>query len=387
LALGHDAAGEEPMPTSRLSEDTWAAMLGASSSLATAVDEQHLIEDLCNNAVLAGHHRLAWFGKRALDGTFRIIPVAAAGEAAAYVEDLTVTWDDSPTGCGPGGTAIKTGKVVTVHDAYSSTPSASGADFAPWKQQAMEFGLRSITAIPVFVFGQIEGILAVYSSRPGVFDEVSDSIHTALSQQAGVGLERLRTAKRLTAAMNGTVAALSATIDARDPYTAGHQDKVSRLSKRIARVMDFTDFEVQGVVVAALLHDIGKIAVPLEVLLKPAALRPEEQLIVQTHSVRGEEILGGIDFPWPVAQVVGQHHERLDGSGYPRNLGSADILPAARIVMVADVFDAMCSDRPYRHRHAMPSARAYIEDHSGTGFDSEVVAALGAIKVDDLYTP
>jgi HD-GYP domain-containing protein (c-di-GMP phosphodiesterase class II) len=103
--------------------------------------------------------------------------------------------------------------------------------------------------------------------------------------------------------------------------------------------------------------------------------------------VRGEEILGGIDFPWPVAQVVGQHHERLDGSGYPRNLGSADILPAARIVMVADVFDAMCSDRPYRHRHAMPSARAYIEDHSGTGFDSEVVAALGAIKVDDLYTP
>jgi HD-GYP domain-containing protein (c-di-GMP phosphodiesterase class II) len=151
--------------------------------------------------------------------------------------------------------------------------------------------------------------------------------------------------------------------------------------------MGFTDFEVQGVAVAALLHDIGKIAVPLEVLLKPAALRPEEQLIVQTHSLRGEEILGGIDFPWPVAQIVGQHHERLDGSGYPRNLGSADILPAARIIMVADVFDAMCSDRPYRHRHAMAVTRAYIEEQSGTGFDSEVVAALGAIKVDDLYTP
>lgn len=373
------------MPIRKFSDDIWAAMLGASSSLASAVDEQHLLEDLCSNAVLAGHHRLAWFGKRVMDGSCRVLPVALAGTAAEYLDGLEVTWDDSPTGCGPVGTAIKTGKVVTIHDAQSTVPSTVGVNFAHWMLRAREYGLSSVTAIPVFVDGQVEGTLAVHGDHPWVFDEVADSIHIALCQQAGAGLERLRTAKRLTGAMNGTVAALSATIDARDPYTAGHQATVSRLSERLAQVMGFTDFEVQGVAVSALLHDIGKIAVPLEVLLKPAALRPEEMAIVQTHSMRGEEILSGIDFPWPVAQVVGQHHERLNGSGYPRGLGGADIVPAARIVMVADVFDAMCSDRPYRHRHAMSVARAFIADQSGTGFDDEVVAALGAIDVNDLY--
>ncbi len=359
-------------------------MLSAAASLATSVDEAELLTHLCRNAVLAGHNRFAWYGRLARDGTFEVRPVAWAGDSRMYLDDLYVTWDDSETGRGPDGTAARTGRVATVHDTRAVATSDKEPDFGPWKVRADAFGFRSKTAIPVFVRGQVDGILAVYSEQPGVFDDLADSIHLALCQQAGVGLERLQAARRMTEALEDTIKVLSATIDARDPYTAGHQASVAAISEKIAIKMGLPGFEVQGVSVAALVHDIGKVAVPIELLLKPSELRPEERALVQTHTTRGQEVLAGINFPWPIAQIVGQHHERLNGSGYPNALTADDILPATKIVMVADVFDAMCAERPYRRRLPVQTTMSYLTDRSGRAFDADVVEALRAIKPESL---
>jgi len=368
-----------------LSTDASRAMFAASSSLATAMDEQQLLDDLCRNAVIAGHHRLAWFGRVMHDGTHLVAPVASAGEAVGYLEGIVVTWDDSPTGRGPGGTVVRTGKVMTVHDASEGSGVIGDVDYRPWRKRALEFGLRSNTSIPVFVDGQVEGVLGVYSDAVGAFDQVADSIHTALCQQVGVGISRLRAAKRIAEALGDTVRVLSATIEARDPFTAGHQSSVSVLSERIARMLGMTDGEVEGIGVAAVVHDIGKVAVPVELLLKPGALRPEEKAMVQTHVTIGESLMGNITFPWPVARIIGQHHERLDGSGYPRGLDGGDITTEAKIVMVADVFDAMCADRPYRRHRDLSGTHEYLAANSGTLFDPEVVRAMAAISAEDLY--
>jgi len=145
-----------------------------------------------------------------------------------------------------------------------------------------------------------------------------------------------------------TVSALSSMTDKRDPYTSGHQKRVSILAKALGEKMGLSGDTVEGIRIAGLLHDIGKIYVPAEFLAKPARLEYEEMEIMKKHAFMGYDILINIDFPWPVAEIVYQHHERIDGSGYPRNLEDSDILPEAKIIAIVDVFEAMSSHRPYR---------------------------------------
>jgi putative nucleotidyltransferase with HDIG domain len=350
--------------------------------MASSVDEHQLLLDLCRNATIAGRHRLAWYGRLAHDGSHRIAPVAAAGDAVEYVDGLRVTWDATPYGQGPGGQAARTGRVVTIDDTTINL-DADSPQFEPWRARAAQFGLRSNTSIPVWVHGRVDGVLCIYSDSVGVFDDMADSIHLALCQQVGVGLERLQAAKRTSDALHDTVRVLTATLEARDPYTSGHQSAVSVLSERIARHLGFQPFEAEGVAVAGLLHDIGKVGVPIELLLRPTALRQAERQLIEAHTTIGEEVLSSIRFPWPIAQIVGQHHERLDGSGYPRGLGADDIRTESRIVMVADVFDAMLADRPYRRGHSLDVVLGYLRSNAGTLFDSDVVQALAVITISD----
>ncbi len=180
---------------------------------------------------------------------------------------------------------------------------------------------------------------------------------------------------------NETVAALGAMVEMRDPYTAGHQLRVAELAVAIAREMGLPQERVDLVRVAALLHDIGKLAIPAEILVKPGRLLPEEMELVKLHSTISYQILNKIEFPWPVAEVVYQHHERLDGSGYPRGLKGPGIMREAKILAVADVVEAMSSHRPYRPSYGV--ARALEEINSGRGkyYDSQVVeAALAVFK-------
>jgi len=180
---------------------------------------------------------------------------------------------------------------------------------------------------------------------------------------------------RLKRALNETVNALAKAAEIRDPYTAGHQERVTRLACAIAEEMRCSDDQIEGIRVAGILHDIGKISVPAEILSKPGPVPEMEFSLVKTHSQVGYDILKTIDFPWPVAQIVLQHHERMDGSGYPSRLSGEDILLEARILAVADVVEALASHRPYRPALGTEKALEEISGNRGVLYDGDVVDA------------
>ncbi len=172
-----------------------------------------------------------------------------------------------------------------------------------------------------------------------------------------------------------TVNVLASVGEKRDPYTAGHQGRVTRLACAIARELGLTDEQTDGIRVAGLLHDIGKIHVPAEILSKPGKISDYEFSIIKTHPEVGYDIVKGIEFPWPVARTILQHHERLSGSGYPAGLSGEEIALEARILSVADVVEAMSSHRPYRSALGVDTALEEISQNSGVLYDPEVVGA------------
>lgn len=180
---------------------------------------------------------------------------------------------------------------------------------------------------------------------------------------------------KLLQSMKKTIEAMAATVELRAPYTAGHQRRVAQLAEAIARELGLSQDEVHGIYLAASVHDIGDIQIPAEILTRPGKLNPIEQQIVQSHSQAGYDILKGIDFPWPIAEMVHQHHERMDGSGYPQGLRGEQILLGARVIAVADVVEAMSSHRPYRPSLGLEAALAEIEAHQNQKYDPTAVAA------------
>ncbi len=180
--------------------------------------------------------------------------------------------------------------------------------------------------------------------------------------------------KRMEKLFDSTVMALSTTVEVRDPYTAGHQRRVTKLAMEIAKKMGLND-RVRAIKVAGLLHDIGKIAIPSDILTKPTALTEIEYMLVKQHPVVGFEILKKVDFPWPIAKIVLQHHERINGSGYPHGLKGDEITIEARILAVADVVEAISSHRPYRAALGIDRALEEIETQKGVLYDPDVVAA------------
>jgi putative nucleotidyltransferase with HDIG domain len=179
----------------------------------------------------------------------------------------------------------------------------------------------------------------------------------------------------LQKAMDGVVHAVSLVVESRDPYTAGHQRRVAELARAIAKEMGLSEWQVMGIHIAGLLHDVGKVAVPSDILSKPGKITETEFSIIKNHCQVGYEILQKIEFPWPVTKAILQHHERLDGSGYPEGLCGEDIVLEARILGVADVVEAMSSHRPYRPALGLDRALQEISQASGILYDSEVVDA------------
>ena len=187
-------------------------------------------------------------------------------------------------------------------------------------------------------------------------------------------LELQRTVERVRKVLNSTVETLASVVETRDLYTAGHQRRVAGLARAIATMLQLPADRVEGLRMAGMIHDIGKVGIPAEILSKPGRLCEIEFRLIQTHVQVGYEILKQIDFPWPVAEIVYQHHERMDGSGYPRGLRGERILLEARILGVADVVEAMASHRPYRPALGLDAAIAELESHPER-FDRDVVAA------------
>ena len=175
--------------------------------------------------------------------------------------------------------------------------------------------------------------------------------------------------------LDGIVKTLSKIVETRDPYTSGHEDQVAKIACKIAKEMKLTEEQVSSIYISATLHDIGKISVPSEILTKPSVLTNLEREIIKTHCKVANDILANIEFPYPVAEIIYQHHERMDGSGYPRGLKGDDIALEARIIGVADVIDAMASYRPYRPALGVDAALEEIIKFRGVTYDSSVVDA------------
>lgn len=192
-------------------------------------------------------------------------------------------------------------------------------------------------------------------------------------KQAEVALAQEQT--KITQQMYEVIDSLSNVIEARDPYTAGHQKRVTDLSVAIAHEMKLAPSLIDGIRFASQVHDIGKISIPTEILTKPSALTSYEVEMLRSHAQAGYEILKPLSFPWPVADIILQHHERLDGSGYPNALMENDILVEAKIIAVADTVEAMSSDRPYRSTKGVDHALEEIEINSGVLYDQEAVKA------------
>jgi putative nucleotidyltransferase with HDIG domain len=174
--------------------------------------------------------------------------------------------------------------------------------------------------------------------------------------------------------VHDVAAAMGSVVEARDPYTQGHELRVADLARLIAAEMGLTQHETDGIGMAGLLHDIGKLRIPAEILTKPGMLSPAEFSLIREHPRQGFDILHHIDFPWPVAETVHRHHERLDGSGYPDGLRGDEIPLPARILAVADVVEAMSSHRPYRPRVGLPQAIEEISENPQR-YDAAVVQA------------
>ena len=196
-----------------------------------------------------------------------------------------------------------------------------------------------------------------------------------VSEQQGAEEKILAGAEQLKHTLKATIAALGAVTELRDPYTAGHQRRVAQLAGAIAVELGWSDERVAMLRTAAQLLDIGKIIVPAEILSMPRRLTETEMDLVRPHAAASAALMAGIDFGGPVAAMVNQHHERLDGSGYPSGVSGSQVLPGARVLAVADVVEAMSSHRPYRPACGIDAALAEVDAGAGIGYDADVVAA------------
>ena len=194
-----------------------------------------------------------------------------------------------------------------------------------------------------------------------------------ITERKKVEGELVLAASRLRKVVEGIVEAMVKTMESRDPYTAGHQRRVANLAQAIAQDMGLDAERTEGILMAASIHDLGKIAVPAEILSSPAHLTEIHMDIIRTHPKVGFEILTNIEFPWPVATMVRQHHEKLDGSGYPDHLSGDEIILESRIIAVADVVEAMASHRPYRASLGLELALEEVSSRKGVAFDKDVV--------------
>jgi len=235
-----------------------------------------------------------------------------------------------------------------------------------------------------FVKGQVERYRLVKSilyaiERKQVEQKLQEAYDEATKYEIA---ERMRAEQKhkqrienLRTTMEGSINAIALTVETRDPYTAGHQRRVADLARSIATEMNLSHQAIEGIRISGAIHDVGKISIPAEILSKPGQLSENEIRMIRTHPQVGYDILKTIDFPWPVAEMVLQHHERIDGSGYPAGLSGKDIKKEAKVLAVADVVEAMASHRPYRPALGINKALEEISKNRDVLYDAGVVDA------------
>jgi PAS domain S-box-containing protein/putative nucleotidyltransferase with HDIG domain len=226
----------------------------------------------------------------------------------------------------------------------------------------------------------ISSVLIEWEGRPATLNLIVD-----MTEQKKAEEMLLNTTERLRRSLAGTVQAITMAVETRDPYTAGHQKRAADLARAIAMELGFSADRIEFVRIATSIHDIGKISVPAEILSKPTKLRELEYELIKSHAQAGYDILKDVEFPWPVAEAVRQHHERMDGSGYPRGLRGEEILMEARIMAAADVVEAIASHRPYRPASGIDTALSEIRKNRGILYDPEVTDACLRLFTERRY--
>jgi len=235
---------------------------------------------------------------------------------------------------------------------------------------------RSELAVPVLVDGSVWGVLNIEATDPGALAEADAVLVEAIATSFGVAVHRTHLVADLEGAFTTALAALTSTVEAKDDYTACHGEDVAVLAERIALRMSLPSAQARDVRYAAMLHDIGKVAVPSEILSKPGPLSDEEWVVMRSHAAVGGELVGRIDAFAHLAPAVRASHERWDGRGYPDGLAGEAIPLAARIIAACDTYDAIVTDRPYREGRSPEEACEELRRVAGTQLDADVVAAV-----------
>lgn len=339
-------------------------------------NEPELFQVVCDWLIELRDIRFVWIGLTE-KGDSKIKPVSHAGFEEGYLDLVQMIHNDSEIDICPTREAIKVKHHVVINDIETSNLFTSRL-----KKEALKSGFVSSIILPFLHEGEVVGTLSLYSGGKDAFGNEEVHFLEEVANDIGIGINSLRLGKKLEEAYKETKKSLEGTINTisligefKDQYTAGHQRRVSQLACAIARKTGIAEEQAEGIRIASLLHDIGKIAVPSDILNKPGKLSDSEFSIIKDHANTGYKILKEIKFPWPVAKTILQHHERVNGTGYPSGISDNDILMEAKILGVADVVEAMSSHRPYRPALGIGKALEEIHANSGILYDSTVVDA------------
>ena len=393
-----------------------AALSAANSTLVRAASEDELLQSICQAIIEQRGYRLAWVGYAQHDESKSIKIMARAGHDEGYLDAMQLTWAETERGMGASGRAVRNGKTQLCQDI------ANDPLYRPWRDEALKRGLASNIALPLLNGDNtVFGILNVYAAEANAFIPAEITLLEEMAGDLAFGVRSLHVRherdlvlvknqeqlaqlvfqskekekraaelaianKELKDSLDDTMRAIAGIVEMRDPYTAGHQIRVADLAAAIARQMGLPDEQAHVIHLAGTVHDLGKINVPAEILSKPGKLTDLEFGLIKVHPQAGYDILKGIDFPWPIAQMVLQHHERLDGSGYPQGLKGDAILLEARILAVADVVEAIFAHRPYRPGLGIEVAMEEITKNRGIFYDPQAVDACVALFREQHYS-
>jgi PAS domain S-box-containing protein len=361
---------------------TLLTLSSGNEALVRAGSETELLERMCGILVTVGGHRLAWIDL--------IDPHHADGElqpAASAVADERIQLKPDRTSCGQSvKKAMADGTPVLILDVDAD------ALCDDCRCDITGTGCRSGLILPLATSHGLIGALSIYAATPDAFDKAEIDLLKELADDLAFGIQAQRTHRaqrhamaRLQRTMESTILALANTLELRDPYTAGHQRRVAQLAKAIALRIGLDAERAEAIFLAGMIHDIGKIYVPAEVLSRPGQLTSLEFSLVKTHVEAAYGILNPIDFSWPLADIIHQHHERLNGSGYPRGIQGDEIVLDARILAVADVVEAMSAHRPYRPGLGIEAALEEIVSGKDRLFDPDVVDGCVALFREDAF--
>jgi PAS domain S-box-containing protein len=359
---------------------------GGNQALIHATDESALLQEMCRVAVKRGGYCMAWVGYARDDADKSVQPMASYGFDEGYLEMARITWADSERGNDSTGRAVRNRRTELCQD-FQDDPR-----MAPWQAAAKKLGYAASIALPLMDGEKCFGVFTLYSTEQAAFapEEVNLLEEMAGDLAFGILTLRVRQAHQqheqlLQQNMLKTVKAIAGIVEMRDPYTSGHQARVAEIAQALGRQLGLAEEEVHAIFLAGLVHDLGKVRIPAEILSKPGRLDEVEFSLIKMHAQAGYDILKDIDFAWPIAQMVLQHHERMDGSGYPQGLQGDAILLGARILCVADVVEAMSSHRPYRPGLGVAAALAELERGRGTAYDPQVVDACLVLFKEKKY--